>query len=273
MTADIYVASRWPSFSSHVLASLTLPPSEDNRTFATTGLRLSELASITPSQVCLDGPAPHVKLRASDEKNRRGSSLPLRNDLASDLRAWIAERPDDTCADEPIFQVPAGLVRVFDRDLAVAGIAKKDVEGRSLDIHALRTTFATHLSLSGVSPRTAQAALRHSDIRLTMGTYTDPQLLDIAGAVEMLPSVGTSDGVPTARPPLRPPQAVHCSHLEGFSDNEAKDGEEGGIEERLAVSPYTDKGKQPLPTSDNGCHIERLDPDSNRGWRICNPLP
>ena len=89
----------------------------------------------------------------------------------------------------------------------------------------------------------------------------------------MLPSVGAPDGVPALRPPLRPPQAVHCSHLEGFPGNGAENGEEGGIEERLAVSRYTGKGKQPLPTSGNGCHIERLDPDSNRGWWICNPLP
>lgn len=29
--------------------------------------------------------------------------------------------------------------------------------------------------------------MRHSDIRLTMGTYTDPRLLDVAGAMDSLP--------------------------------------------------------------------------------------
>jgi len=37
------------------------------------------------------------------------------------------------------------------------------------------------------SPRTAQHAMRHSDMRLTMNVYTDPRLLDIAGAVDALP--------------------------------------------------------------------------------------
>ena len=51
----------------------------------------------------------------------------------------------------------------------------------------MRTTFATMLSASGTFPRTAQAALRHSDIKLTMGTDTDPKLLDVRQAIERLP--------------------------------------------------------------------------------------
>ena len=31
--------------------------------------------------------------------------------------------------------------------------------------------------------------MRHSDIRLTMGVYTDPKLLDVRGAVEALPAL------------------------------------------------------------------------------------
>jgi len=31
--------------------------------------------------------------------------------------------------------------------------------------------------------------MRHSDIRLTMGVYTDPKLLDVAGALDVLPSL------------------------------------------------------------------------------------
>ena len=56
-------------------------------------------------------------------------------------------------------------------------------------MHALRTTFGTHLSRVGVAPRTAQAALRHSTIELTMGNYTDPKLLDVAGAINRLPKL------------------------------------------------------------------------------------
>lgn len=53
---------------------------------------------------------------------------------------------------------------------------------------ALRHTFGTYLALAGVAPRTAMAAMRHSKIDLTMNIYTDPALLDVAGAVNSLPN-------------------------------------------------------------------------------------
>ena len=84
-------------------------------------------------------------------------------------------------------------MRILDRDLKLAGIAKRDERGRTLDVHALRHTFGTMLSLSSVTPRTAQAAMRHSTIDLTMNVYTDPKLLDVHGAVESLPSLSPAD--------------------------------------------------------------------------------
>ena len=75
---------------------------------------------------------------------------------------------------------------------------KVDERGRSIDIHALRHTFGTHLSKSGVAPRTAQALMRHSDIDLTMNVYTDPTLLDRHGAVNSLPTMN-SNANPTKR--------------------------------------------------------------------------
>jgi hypothetical protein len=79
-------------------------------------------------------------------------------------------------------------VRIFDRDLKLAGIAKRDERGRTLDVHALRTTFGTLLSRAGVPLRTAQSAMRHSDPKLTANVYTDPKLLDVVGAIQSLPS-------------------------------------------------------------------------------------
>jgi integrase len=56
-----------------------------------------------------------------------------------------------------------------------------------VDVHALRHTFGTHLNKAGVAPRTAQAAMRHSSLELTMNVYTDPRLLDVGAAVDALP--------------------------------------------------------------------------------------
>ena len=173
------------------------------KTLALTGLRKSELSSIRESQVCLEHDTPYLDLHAADEKNTEGNDIVLRDDLAEDIRDWLttraehekaceaaAEKPtlaisdhdDSAPVDEPLFNVPSGLLRILNRDLVAAGIAKKDERGRSIDLHAMRHTFGTWLSKGGVAPRTAQAAMRHSDIDLTMQVYTDPKLLDIRDA-------------------------------------------------------------------------------------------
>ena len=86
--------------------------------------------------------------------------------------------------------------------------------GRTVDIHALRHTFGTHLSKNGVAPRTAQAAMRHSSLDLTMNVYTDPTLLDVAGALASLPelslgSIGKGERGPAAID-CRVPRAGSC---------------------------------------------------------------
>jgi len=91
------------------------------------------------------------------------------------------------------------VIRIFDADCQAAGIVKSDERDRVVDIHALRHTFGTHLSTSGVHPRTAMAAMRHSRMELTMNYYTDPTLLDIAGAVNSPPAFGAPANLPSSR--------------------------------------------------------------------------
>ncbi len=210
------------------------------KTLVLTGLRKGELASLTVGQLVLDADPAFLVLDAADEKNREGSTIPLRADLAADLRQWLADKakaatgsrqdaptvrfdpeaakagnapgrfcgPDGAIlsavalelpADTPLFTVPAGLVRILDRDLRLAGIPKRDERGRTVDVHALRHTFGTLLSKGGVAPRTAQAAMRHSTIDLTMNVYTDPKLLDVAGAMEALPALPLGAGSASGR--------------------------------------------------------------------------
>lgn len=52
----------------------------------------SELASLTLAQVQLEATPPYIELEAADEKNREVASIPLRSDLANDLRSGIADR-------------------------------------------------------------------------------------------------------------------------------------------------------------------------------------
>jgi integrase len=58
------------------------------KTMLLTGLRRGELASLTVGQLALDGSHPHVILEAADEKNRQGARIPLRADLAADIKDW-----------------------------------------------------------------------------------------------------------------------------------------------------------------------------------------
>ena len=92
-----------------------------------------------------------------------------------------------------------------------------DSQGRYADFHALRKTFITNLSKSGVSPKMAQSLARHSDINLTMNVYTDVVLEDQAVAVELLPQLPTLVPSPT---PIKP-HSVH-QHLAKMRERAAR---------------------------------------------------
>ena len=118
--------------------------------------------------------------------------------MQDDVRHRDDPIPAQLALGTKMLDVPDGLIRIFDRDLVFASIArdekrngkevviKTDGRDRPVDIHALRHTFGIHFCRAGVPLRTAQAALRHSDPSLTVNVYTDPKLLDVAGAVEAL---------------------------------------------------------------------------------------
>ncbi|NQW47871.1 MAG: site-specific integrase, partial [Planctomycetes bacterium] len=163
------------------------------RVLATTGLRRGELAAVTVGDVLLDDGGPAIVLRGTDAKNGKRATLPLRGDVAAELRSWLAERAEAAggtlSADSPLLDVPDKLVRILDRDLRAAGIHKRDARGRTVDVHAMRGTFASHLAAAGVSPVTLKTLMRHARIETTLRHYTDPALLDVADAVERLPSM------------------------------------------------------------------------------------
>jgi integrase len=156
-----------------------------------TGLRRGELEALEVRHLTLDGPRPCVELSPGVTKNRRGTNLPLRADLAEDLSRWIAAE-GKTGADR-VFRVSPDLNKLLKRDLKAAGIPYRDDQGRTVDVHALRHTTSTHLARGRVSPRVAQEFMRHADIKLTLQTYTDPRLLDEAEALDALPDLPLSD--------------------------------------------------------------------------------
>ena len=259
-----------------------------------TGLRKAELDSLTVAQLVLEGPVPFLELEPPDEKNREGSGIPLRGDLLEDLRRWLSHRLDELQrrheasggrtvpmtglptrlpADMLIFTVPRQLVTVLNQDLKLAGIAKTDERGRTLDVHALRHSFGTLLSVGGANPRTAQAAMRHSSIDLTMNTYTDPKLLDVQGAMELLPDLplvdhppeinqatGTHGGASLLAPTLAPvlaPKADKSSTAGSTVDKRPTDGAAQSEPEADDVSRTVVKQNKPLTLLVNGLREER----------------
>jgi integrase len=150
-----------------------------------TGLRKKELASITIGQVILDAEIPHLLLASRDEKARRGAALPLHPELTEHLRQWLKRKENDP-PKEKLFHFPNALVRHLDRDLNYAGIEKRDVMNRVLDVHALRHTHATLLAKRGVPDKVTGKSMRHSNIKQT-GVYTHLDIEDIAEGINRIP--------------------------------------------------------------------------------------
>jgi integrase len=242
------------------------------KTLALTGLRKGELASITVGQVILDDPRPHIVLEAADAKNAQSAHIPLRTDLAEDLDVWLRLKRESTREDAlrrgepsaarlegstPLFDVPQDLVKVLDRDLRFAGIAKKDERGRTVDVHSLRHTFGTLLTKAGAHPRVVQALMRHSDPRLTANVYTDLAQLDYHGAVGSLPTFGydheeqgehaaaANDQPRTLAPMLAPNPGASCiSESSPDKAHRRKVKESGSVP--TAISASTDTTCQPV---------------------------
>ncbi len=151
---------------------------------ARSGLRASEIASLTPES--FDWSVPSVTVKAAYSKRRRRDEQPLPQNLAAALKDYLKGRPKD----KPIWQtgwVPdaAEMIR---HDLAAAGIAYVDGEG-SFDFHALRHQYVSDLVASGAHPRDAQTLARHSTITLTMNRYAHPRQANLHAALGKLPDL------------------------------------------------------------------------------------
>ena len=204
-----------------------------------------------------------LKHQKRGERNRGDSTGPERQSCLP-----LTRLPTDT----PLFTVPDKLVQILDRDLRLAGIPKVDERGRTVDVHAFRHTFGTLLSANGVMPRTAQAAMRHSTIDLTMNTYTDPKLLDVAGAMQSLPALplvgreaseaiavratGTDNSAPSPLvPTLVPTTGKTCirgSILDKVGGEAGKARDAGAV----TASAYPVKRNNPLTSAVNGSYEE-----------------
>jgi integrase len=155
-------------------------------TAAFTGLRRGELGQLKWSDVHLDAAKPFINARAAISKNHKQCSLPLTPAVVEKLRQ---HRPGDAEPGDLVFRRLIPRMDRFRKDLEAAGIPYVDGKGEFADFHALRNTFATMLTLAGVSQRVIMELMRHSDMRLTAKVYTDAGMLPTGDAVMMLPAL------------------------------------------------------------------------------------
>ena len=156
---------------------------------ATTGLRVSELASLTAGSFSL-GESPNVTIAAAYAKNRRQDTLPLRAEMAGLLREFLSSKlPNAKTFPKLNNRHSADMLKA---DLEAAGLPYS-LDGRTFDFHALRHQFISSLAAAGVHPKTAQQLARHSTITLTMDNYTHVFRGDLDKAIEALPDWHTPE--------------------------------------------------------------------------------
>ena len=280
------------------------------RLAAATGFRASELRSLTIDSFDLDAIPPTCTVEAGYSKRRKRDVQPLPDALVEPLRAWLAGFAPGEAVFAGIANDTARMLR---GDLTAArkawlAAAEKEPEtvkqqmqasdfllysnrlGHVADFHSLRVLFISRVVASGASVKEAQTLARHSTPVLTMNTYSRATLLDVAGAVEGLGDLLTKQ-------PSRPDKEAAAMRATGthgrqeaapksdhYSDHyePAREGSDwhSGASLRVAGCSEVSAAQQPESATIPAVLAEnvtkkrkRLRSESNRRWRICNPLP
>jgi integrase len=155
-----------------------------------TGLRRGEINALHGGDFHLDTTNPFYVVPTAKSKSRKEQPCPLHPELAQKLQKLKAA--GKLTPEALVFPERVPPMKVIRADFKAAGIPLTDERGHVVDFHALRTTYITRLQRAGVSPREAMELARHSDMRLTMKTYTDVAQLPLAATVRGLPSIGDS---------------------------------------------------------------------------------
>jgi integrase len=151
----------------------------------TTGLRASEIKSLTRAGFDFSSEPAKVTVKAAYTKNGDDAVLPLRPDVAEELKSYLANKLPTADA----FRMPkiTHLAQMVRFDLDAAEIMHTTDLG-IIDFHSLRHTFLSMLAKSGVHPKVAQALARHSTITLTMDRYTHVYMGEQTEALAKLPN-------------------------------------------------------------------------------------
>lgn len=167
---------------------------------ASTGLRLEEMSWLRWKDVDLKARVLRVQARPGwKPKTKSGErEIPLTEAVTESLRVLPRNG-------EYVFATQSGNRRRWNvlRNLKEhvgkmlttlhpnASEKEIDREAASLDVHALRYTFATRLVISGVDVKTAQKLLGHSDVQTTLKIYAQFSDTSAKKAIDNLDLFGT----------------------------------------------------------------------------------
>ena len=225
-----------------------------------TGLRASELASLTVASFDFSENAATVRIDAENEKARRGDVLPLPPDLADVLRPWLKSMPKTKRLWPGKWAEHKHASKFVQRDLMLArdrwlteatDLAERETREKSdfltyrnhdnqqADFHSLRHTYLSRLGRSGASPKVMQKLARHSTVELTLGRYTHASVFDLSSAVNALPPLPVKDA----------PQAEKAMMRATGTDNLS--GTNCGTKPGPNFVQWHQTWPKPVPTKDN----------------------
>ena len=145
-----------------------------------TGLRRSELQSLTPESFDLDADPPTVFVAGAHTKNGKDAIQPLPAHIIAELRTWLSSKP----AYAPLFPPDRNSSLMIKADLKAAAIPAD-----GFDFHCLRHTYATLVDRCGGSHKDTMELARHANAKLTFGTYAHTRLEDLGRVVNKLPDL------------------------------------------------------------------------------------
>ena len=250
-----------------------------------TGFRVAEIRSLRKNSFNLAANPPTVTVEAAYSKNRRRTAQPIRRDLAKLLETWLRSFDAKSL---PFGEIPGNATRMIRTDMAYVRrnwirlatspmeaaereasdfLRYQDSNGLFADFHATRHTYITDIVASGASVKVAQELARHSTPQLTIGRYAHTNGEELQRALDGHRNASSDGGC----------SALHsaqqsCSETTPQSAT-SRDTEQPRQQTEIADNSMENKELSDSVRSDATEGKKRRRPDSNRGWRICNPLP
>lgn len=226
-----------------------------------TGLRVSETVALEWRNIHLGGDRPCIKLRAAMTKSRRSDELPLHpnlRDALADAKPTFAQPTDRVFKTAP-------RLRTFKRDLDRAGIPFADDQGRTVDRHALRTTFISWLGQFGVDSRAQIRLARHAPQGITLKHYQDFSVLDLWAELRKVPGPGDFGGAVRSRATGTDGDAGVAPGVVPTRGPEGQNGSSTGKKgtKSRGGSRQADPGLKPLKTGELDAERARLSVSGN----------